>query len=424
MNSLIVYTSLKSKKLEYVIEHICKNYLSLDYRITSEKEDFLNTISPYKINYSSQEITGVVNIKYSQYFEKFSKDIDPDYGHELMFNMASSNFDLFAAIFFTLARVEEYRATKPDEHGRFRLVDSLSYKRKLSRVPFIDIWVEQLRVHLGELSGVPIADKHEYEFLSTIDVDHIYAYRSKPLYLYMLSFLRDMLSFSWERIRDRFGAKDPYDSYDFIIEAHRSIGMNCTFFIMCCDRGEYDKIISHKNKDYQTVTRYLARSSDTGIHPSYASDSDPLKINNEKERLESVIDRPITISRQHYLRMRFPDTYRALIDANIQYDYSLAHHEEIGFRAGTSRAFKWYDLEDDKVTSLKIIPFQVMDMTLKKYMQLDVETAYKSVCEMVDQIKAVRGRFVLLWHNSSFYENEGWQDYKSLYLRILKYAKP
>ena len=41
-----------------------------------------------------------------------------------------------------------------------------------------------------------------------------------------------------------------------------------------------------------------------------------------------------------------------------------AIRDEPGFRAGIARSFRFYDIIEDKITDLRIFPFQVMDVTL------------------------------------------------------------
>ena len=63
------------------------------------------------------------------------------------------------------------------------------------------------------------------------------------------------------------------------------------------------------------------------------------------------------LSRFHYIKMHFPESYRNLITAGINEDYSMGYPEEPGFRAGIARPFYFYDIVEEKKCGLKITTF-------------------------------------------------------------------
>ena len=136
-----------------------------------------------------------------------------------------------------------------------------------------------------------------------------------------------------------------------------------------------------------------------------------------------MLNKKILHARQHFLKLNFPETYRNLIDQGIQHDHSLGYHDAIGFRAGTSNPFYWFDLDKNQATELMIHPLLAMDVTLKKYLKLQSDQAITEVKKLIDQCKEVDAPFSLLWHNSSFYEAEGWGSWKEVYVEIVKYCR-
>jgi hypothetical protein len=75
-------------------------------------------------------------------------------------------------------------------------------------------------------------------------------------------------------------------------------------------------------------------------------------------------------------------------------------HDALGFRAGTSMPYRWYDLLDERSTTLTVHPFAVMDNTLRVKLGLSPEQAVERVERIVQRIRAVEGTFTAIWHES------------------------
>ena len=166
--------------------------------------------------------------------------------------------------------------------------------------------------------------------------------------------------------------------------------------------------------------RRLEQSSTTGLHPSYAASRDPELVGIEKARLEDCLKRPINRSRQHYLRLRIPETYRNLLRHGIRADYTMGYGDGVGWRAGTNQPFPWYDLEKEKETRLRVHPFAAMDVTLRNYLGFTAEEAERAVLSIYTAALPYGGPFMLLWHNSSFAPDYGWEDWKDMYVRLVE----
>ena len=136
--------------------------------------------------------------------------------------------------------------------------------------------------------------------------------------------------------------------------------------------------------------------------------------------MATITSKQIRKSRQHFLKLHLPTTYRRLLEQNITADYSMGYAGAVGFRAGTSRPFYWYDLEKERSTNLCIHPFQVMDVTLKEYLLLSPEQAKIKISELVQAIQATDGVFCSLWHNSSFSFIENWEGWAAVYEHLLE----
>jgi hypothetical protein len=205
---------------------------------------------------------------------------------------------------------------------------------------------------------------------------------------------------------------DPYDTYEELFSIHNRYKIPAIFFFLLGDYAENDKNISPSIKGFQSLIKYIADYSDTGIHPSFASNEDAGLIEKEKRRLQKITRREITKSRQHFLMLKFPQTYRTLIENDITDDYTMGFTEDVGFRAGTCSTFLFYDLEREVTTKLRVHPFAVMDATLQYYMKLKPEEGLLVINSLIEEVKKVNGTFTSLWHNeslSNFFPWEGWQ---------------
>jgi len=140
----------------------------------------------------------------------------------------------------------------------------------------------------------------------------------------------------------------------------------------------------------------------------------------ERKRLSEIAKRPITRSRQHYLMLRFPDTFAHLVENEIIHDYTMGYADYPGFRAGTCSEYPFYNLQNETLTKLIIHPFTVMDATLNKYRNESPEQAIKSIKVLMDEVREVDGTFISLWHNESLSEKWHWKGWRKVYEEMLK----
>jgi hypothetical protein len=175
-----------------------------------------------------------------------------------------------------------------------------------------------------------------------------------------------------------------------------------------------------ERKDFQKLVGRLANTQLIGMHPSWQSGDDPNIFRAEKERLERVIGRRVTSSRQHYLRMHLPDTYRRLISEGITDDYSMGYGTINGFRASVSRPFPWYDLQEEQETNLMVHPFCFMDATAYHEQGLAPEDA---LCQLESYLKVIRhagGCMSTIFHNSMLGTDPMYEGWYEMYVRFLQ----
>jgi phosphoserine aminotransferase len=90
----------------------------------------------------------------------------------------------------------------------------------------------------------------------------------------------------------------------------------------------------------------------------------------------------------------------------------MGYPDEPGFRAGIARPYYFYDVAEDRQTSLKIIPFQITDEALDTK-HLDSAASNKLILNLINETRKVGGLFVSIWHNTLLLDNQeckGWRE--------------
>ncbi len=326
-------------------------------------------------------------------------------------------FDIFSGVFYCLSRYEEFQIKKRDKHHRYSASDS-PFQNWID-IPYVDRWIRHLEVELNS-RGVSTNIDRSLKWRNTMDVDIAFAYLGRGLTRNTGSIFRDIKNVDLYRLKERAsvwsgGKEDPFDTYStfFSVLADENL-----IFIPAGQKSQFDKNLDPVNAQMQELITSLSDKTIIGLHPSYESLKNQGMILEEKKRLESVTNSSIDRSRQHFLRMILPDTYRYLLDLGINSEYSMGYHDRIGFRAGTAFSFPYYDLEKEEKTDLMIYPLIAMDSAMKNYMKLTPSEAVESIRKLVDSMKNSGGWLTTVWHNHSLSEDEEWKGWKAVYLSI------
>jgi hypothetical protein len=433
-STLLVYAHPVTPRIKYIFHLLLTGLNGFDISFTSNREQFISHPGP-KVSYTSNPLSDEVFFRPAGLlFEEGVHPVETDFidfkGHPAFFRVDSKGtaftFDPFAASFFLVSRYEEYLPFTKDIHDRFPAEQSIAFRNGFLDRPLVNIW----SIHIAELirgrfPDLPVKPRI-FQFQPTVDIDSAYAYRHKGFLRNTGGYLRSLIRLDINEIRERTGVlagwqHDPFDTYGYLLDLHTTYGLKPDYFILLGDYGRKDKNLSYRNKLFRELIRDLAKTGKTGIHPSYAS-SDPVKLKIEINRLSSILGRQVTMSRQHFLRLRLPTTYRNLVDLQVSHDFSMGYPSSPGFRAGICDPFTFYDLEREAELPLVIHPFTVMDGTLKDYMDLDPQAALHVIKDLIDRVKAVNGTFIPIWHNESLCDMHRWKGWRHVYEEMIRYA--
>jgi len=203
-----------------------------------------------------------------------------------------------------------------------------------------------------------------------------------------------------ERMRCMQGKqRDPYDNFGMLSEVFADHNPAPIYFILGGKPGRHDRNLSLNNKHFAGLIKQLSERATIAVHPSYGAGNDVEVIRKEINGLEVISGQKINGSRQHFVKMTFPETYEALIQAGISEDYSMGFASISGFRAGIACPFNFYNLEKEEVRPLRIHPFMFMDSTLCDYMKLKPQEYYDAVMPYIEEVKRVGGVLCGIWHN-------------------------
>ena len=97
----------------------------------------------------------------------------------------------------------------------------------------------------------------------------------------------------------------------------------------------------------------------------------------------------------------------------------MAYANKIGFRASTCKGFNFYNLSENKATSLQVFSPCVMDVTLKNFEKFTPNEAIIAIEKMKQAVKNVNGTFISIWHNSNLSNTAEWKDWKAIWLKII-----
>ncbi len=429
---ILFYAEEITPRIDYIARVIFSRILQVKVSFTTSSDEFLKSSGP-KINYSNQKFGDEIYIKPHRllFLEALiAPNINSVWmGDDKYFCESSPDsilpFDPFAASFYVVTRYEEYLETKFDKFDRYPSFRSILHKYNLLKKPVVNIWAQMIRDAFQEKYPEFQFPEKKFRFISTIDIDNAWAFKNKGTWRSAGALAKAALKQNYREVKKRWAVlsskeKDPYDTFDYIDAVFKKNNDKVKFFFLLGNYGKYDKNISFKNAPFKELIQKISANYDIGVHPSFQTGKKKgtKKTIKELKRLQKITGLQVTKSRQHFLRLKFPKTYRQLLKAGILEDYTMGYADQTGFRAGICTPFNFYDLENETTTNLVILPFQVMDVTLRDYMQLSPDESFREIEQMMQEVKQVNGTFVSIWHNETLNETGAWKGYREVFEKM------
>lgn len=433
---LLVYLTRETNRTKYTFRLLLGELLGIEFTTTTNPAEYASYTGP-KFSYcrSAPEDEALHFTAHNLLFQRGIDTTETGFGHHdglpvlfKTFNKRSAlPFDLFAATFYMVSRYEEYLPYRRDEYGRFSARESLAYQKGFLHKPVVNIWsLMLLEVLVRQWSDLK-TKRPTYTCEPTIDIDAAYSFRNKGFLRTMGGFYKNLRAANFPEFRHRARVlagieNDPFDVFNQFHELHRQLNLHPIYFILFSGYGQYDKNIPVQNQSFRMLIKSLADYARVGIHPSYQSNDSFTTLRREAGQLSQLLNTEITCSRQHFLKLDLPVTYRNLINIDITDDYTMGFAADAGFRAGICRPFTFYDLDLDAETPLTVHPFTVMDGTMKDYLKLSNQQAIDFAAKLIAEVKNVGGVFTTLWHNETHSETGRWTGWREVYRTILEIA--
>jgi hypothetical protein len=433
---VLVYTHKISPRLTYIFKHIFIRILNSPVSFTTKIEEFV-AFNGIKLNYSKIPLGNEFFVRsFDLLFEQGINDIELtisewDEGVPCFFTAGKKSsipYDIFAASFYLMSRYEEYLPHVKDEHERFSAEESLAFENGFLKKPLVDIWAFKFLEALKEQFPEKVFEKRKFAYISTFDINQAYIYRVKGLVRSVGGFLSDFFTFRLSEFFDRILVlltlkKDPYDTYDEIVRLKKVYNFPTVFFFLIANVSTYDNNVSITKNKYRLLIKSMSDYVKVGLNLSYFTMTKEDLMKKELKKMESIINTPVSKSKQHLLRTHLPETYQKLIELEVEEDYTMGYSNYIGFRASTCTPFYFYDLDFEIQTPLKVFPFAVNDYTLNRDMNLSPKQAVLKIKELLTEVKKVNGTFVTLFHNEMLSDYGVWKGWKGVYGDVLDMVK-
>ncbi len=429
---MLFYSDRILPRLNYMLELISNEIFNEPFILVTDSSAFRLHTGP-KINYSTERISD-----HEFFIQPWGILSETDI-RELEIGVFNFNkkpaffqtegdyaFDIFSAIFYLVSRYEEYLPFTPDAYGRFPHQSSLAFRENFLDIPLVNYWLEDFKTALRLKFAQLVFRNKDFKFIPSYDIDIAYSYKHKGLKRNLGGFFKSLIGGQWRYLLDRWDVlfnkkKDPFDSYEWLDSLHLYCRTRAYYFFLISKKPSgLDKNISPEKQAMKSLIAYHARGYTVGIHPSWQSGDEEAVLMEEVDQLEAITGAPVKYSRQHYLRLNMPQTYRRLIDVGIDKDFSMGYGSANGFRASIASSFYWYDLKADKKTSLLLFPFCFMDANAFYEDSLKPQAAFSQLMNYYRKIKEVNGLMVTIWHNNFFGTDPLFSGWKEVYEVFLK----
>ena len=402
--SLLIFTQQGGPRLDYIISVLFGKKAAI-----TESEQLFTQFGGARIQYlTEKKFDKVLHVQpQGLVFESDIHSIIIECarweGYPIFFSGAGDiPFDIFSAAFYLVSRYEEYLPFTPDKYDRFPHTDSLAYREGFLSIPLVQHWVQQFKQILGVSFSPSITD--EPIFLPTYDADILFQYKHQSIFHNLRSLFGHLLHGRFSALSHQIqviggSMPDPYYQWPSLWKLLKEAGKQGTYFFSANEKQQgNDRQLSIHLAAVQSIIQECSRQGKVGWHPSLQSSVTFSEMKKERGLLQQVLLPSITDVRFHFLRFRLPESYWWLIDLGIEREHSMGYGAVNGFRASYADPFPWFDLQNNKVTSLLIHPFCYMDTAAIYHQHWAPAEAMAYLKQLQKNTRGVVDQLALVFH--------------------------
>lgn len=296
-------------------------------------------------------------------------------------------YDIFAASFYLLTRYEEVQVNLKDEMGRYSPEQSLAYKNGFLSVPVVDHWIFRLHKTMDVFFlDFPPIKKDKPRWNPLFEIATPYRYLQRSAFNVFSDFIVALGRFQLLNVFKQFFVllrlrKDPYDNYSQLEKLSKRYNFEPYFFVLYSDNTLYESTTSIHNSVYQRLIKGLSDFANVFLLLSYNAKRSSTILKKDKKNLRELTHRTIKAVRMHRGLVDSAKIYNWLVEEEIQADYSMGYHNTLGYRAGTSVPFYYYDLSNELQLPLMLYPVVASSEALYKKSAQNAFTQLKEIYE-------------------------------------------
>ncbi len=416
---VVIFSSILSNRLNYVLETIFEQRLKVSYILTDNTQ--LINSNDVVIEYNKVSTTDYDFIEADDFIQQreltdgFRPGISGEEEELLLFPTESSVFsmDIFSAVFYCLSHYDAYIQKEFDAHHRVKFDKWFPRKSGLDRLPYVEIWQDKIKNYL-EIRGLS-CHVPAFEQDISFDIDHIYLMDQRPFFQHIKASIGDILKLNFFQLFHRWLiilgiTEDPAEKFFDLLDYNFKNRFN--FFILM--KHGKNNSLNPLNELKKLLIKKLKKHGEIGIHPSYEASYKTDLIQKETNQLTEIVEYKITESRFHFLRINFPSSFHQLISAGIKTDKSIGYYDQPGFLSSTCLPYQFFDPVKNEVTSLFIEPFVWMDSMNKYYRDLDEKEEKSELMNYKSIVRKYNGKFNVVFHNDSMIDRRYRKLLKSL----------
>ena len=258
-----------------------------------------------------------------------------------------------------------------------------------------------------------------------INADQPFAFAQRGFLRALIGFSSDIWKMKIRSIVARTNVlltlqKDPYDTFNWIINTTKRSVSEHTFFFRLGDSSDFKEGMNTKCLRFKLLVKFISDYKEVGLIFSSETLVDYEKVKKEKEEMEDITNRILISSKNAHYMVNLPTIYRNLVELEVVRDFTMVYEDEVGFRAGTCTPFLFYDLDSETKTPLIIQPIAFTTSGLGKKHESEINKTLLSLYNCVDN---VNGTFSVVFTNRDFTSSGKNKIWRSIFSeKLQKYA--